>query len=266
LWRPKNDYDTQKVKAATNEILIKNGFVYDPASGINGDVKDIAIQNGKIVEASKLTTGARVIDARGKSVLAGGVDIHTHVAGPKVNVGRLYRPEDKLHDPAMQASTKLLRAGGGFSVPSTFTTAYRYALLGYTMVNEAAMPPLLARHTHEEIRDTPIIDQSAFTLLGNNWLVMEYIKRGETEKLDAFVAWMLKATKGSVVKLVNPGGTEAWGWVRIVFRSMTRCLISTLLRGILSWGLLVRTSGLGCLIVFICMLTIWGIRVILVLR
>jgi len=202
-----------------------------------------------------------VIDARGKSVLAGGVDIHTHVAGPKVNVGRLYRPEDKLHDPAMQASTKLLRAGGGFSVPSTFTTAYRYALLGYTMVNEAAMPPLLARHTHEEIRDTPIIDQSAFTLLGNNWLVMEYIKRGETEKLDAFVAWMLKATKGSVVKLVNPGGTEAWGWVRIVFRSMTRCLISTLLRGILSWGLLVRTSGLGCLIVFICMLIIWGILV-----
>jgi len=38
----------KKVKAATNEILIKNGFVYDPASGINGDVKDIAIQNGKM--------------------------------------------------------------------------------------------------------------------------------------------------------------------------------------------------------------------------
>ena len=201
-----------KVTTATNEILIKNGFVFDPASGINGDVKDIAVQNGKIVEASKLTTGAKVIDARGKTVLAGGIDPHTHVAGPKVNVGRLYRPEDKLHDPAITASTKLLRAGGGFSVPSTYTTGYRYATMGYTWVNEAAMPPLLARHTHEEIHDTPILDQSAFTLLGNNWLAMEYIKRGENEKLDAFVAWMLKATKGYVVKLVNPGGTEAWGW------------------------------------------------------
>src|SRR5512146_1393307 len=201
-----------KSSATKSELLIKNGFVYDPAQGVKGDVKDIAVQNGKIVEASKLSTKAKVIDAKGKIVMAGGIDPHTHVAGPKVNVGRLYRPEDKLHDPRLQASTKLLRAGGGFSVPSTFVTAYRYAMLGYTMANEAAMPPLLARHTHEELRDTPIIDQSAFTLLGNNWLVMEYIKRGETEKLDAFVAWMLKATKGSVVKLVNPGGTEAWGW------------------------------------------------------
>ena len=209
----------KKATTATNEILIKNGFVYDPASGINGDVKDIAVQNGKIVEASKLTTGAKVIDARGKVVMAGGIDIHTHVAGPKVNVGRMFRPEDKLHDPGMERSSKLIRAGGGFSVPSTFTTAYRYSRLGYTMANEAAMPPLLARHTHEEIRDTPILDQSAFTLLGNNWMVMEYIKRGETEKLDAFVAWMLKATmlasfnssRGSRTSAMAPSGKETNG-------------------------------------------------------
>lgn len=201
-----------RAKVATNELLIKNGFVYDPANGINGDVKDIAVQNGKIVEASKLTTGAKVIDAKGKVVMAGGIDIHTHIAGPKVNVGRMYRPEDKLHDPGMEHASKFIRGGGGFSAPSTFATAYRYARLGYTTANEAAMPPLLARHTHEEIRDTPILDQSAYTLLGNNWMVMEYIKKGETEKLDAFVAWMLKATKGYVIKIVNPGGTEAYAW------------------------------------------------------
>ncbi|HMK46643.1 MAG TPA: tungsten-dependent formylmethanofuran dehydrogenase subunit FwdA [Methanocella sp.] len=194
-----------------NEILIKNGFVFDPLNGVKGDVKDIAVQNGKIVEPSKLSTKAKVIDAKGKIVMPGGVDIHTHVAGPKVNVGRMFRPEDKLHD-TMTTRTSLLRSGGGFSVPSTFETAYRYAKLGYTFVNEAAMPPLLARHTHEEIHDTPIIDQSAFTLLGNNWLVMEYIKKNQPENLDAYVAWMLKATKGSAVKIVNPGGTEAWGW------------------------------------------------------
>jgi len=157
-----------RAKVATNELLIKNGFVYDPANGINGDVKDIAVQNGKIVEASKLTTGAKVIDAKGKVVMAGGIDIHTHIAGPKVNVGRMYRPEDKLHDPGMEHASKFIRGGGGFSAPSTFATAYRYARLGYTTANEAAMPPLLARHTHEEIRDTPILDQSAYTLLGNN--------------------------------------------------------------------------------------------------
>src|SRR5512135_2055874 len=135
-----------KAKVASNELLIKNGFVYDPANGVDGDMKDIAVQNGKIVEASKLTTGAKVIDAKGKVVMPGGIDIHTHVAGPKVNVGRLYRPEDKLHDPNLRAHSEMLRAGGGFSVPSTFETAYRYAKLGYTYANEAAMPPLLARH------------------------------------------------------------------------------------------------------------------------
>lgn len=169
---------------------------------------DIAIRDNKIVDAVSPT--AKVIDASGKAVMAGGIDIHAHVAGPKVNVGRLMRPEDKLFNTSRRG--KSTRSGGGFSVPSVFETGYVYSRMGYTQVNEAAMPPLLARHTHEEMQDTPLIDQSAYTLLGNNWLVMEYIKRGEQDKLNAFVAWMLQATKGYCVKLVNPGGSEAWGW------------------------------------------------------
>lgn len=191
-----------------SEILVKNGYVYDPKNGVNGDVMDIAIRDDKIVD--KVSPEAKVIDARGKVVMAGGIDIHAHVAGPKINVGRIMRPEDKLFH--TKKLTKMTRSGGGFSVPSTFETGYVYSRMGYTQVNEAAMPPLMARHTHEEMSDTPLIDQSAYTLLGNNWLVMEYIKRGEQDKLNAFVAWMLQATKGYCVKLVNPGGSEAWGW------------------------------------------------------
>jgi formylmethanofuran dehydrogenase subunit A len=191
-----------------SEILVKNGYVYDPKNGVNGDVMDIAIRDNKIVDDVSPT--AKVIDAAGKAVMAGAIDIHAHVAGPKVNVGRIMRPEDKLFH--TKRRSKMTRAGGGFSVPSTYETGYVYSRMGYTYVGEAAMPPLLARHTHEEIRDTPLIDQAAYTLLGNNWLVMEYIKRGEKDKLNAFVAWMLQATKGYTVKLVNPGGSEAWGW------------------------------------------------------
>ena len=191
-----------------SEILVKNGHVYDPKNGINGDVMDIAISDGKI--AGEVSSAAKVIDASGKVVMAGGIDIHAHVAGPKVNVGRIMRPEDKLFHTSRRSN--MTRSGGGFSVPSVFETGYVYSKMGYTQVNEAAMPPLLARHTHEEIQDTPLVDQSAYTLLGNNWLVMEYIKRGEKDKLNAFVAWMLQATKGYCVKLVNPGGSEAWGW------------------------------------------------------
>ena len=46
--------------------LDQNGFVFDPANGINGGVEGYRVQNGKIVEPSKLTTGAKVVDARGR--------------------------------------------------------------------------------------------------------------------------------------------------------------------------------------------------------
>ena len=190
------------------EILIRNGFVIDPTRNIDGDVADIAIRDGRIVD--QVGSGAKIIDARGKVVMAGGVDIHAHVAGPKVNVGRLMRPEDKLFkSPHAQEN---YRMESGFSIPSTFKTGYDYARMGYAFVMEAAMPPIHSPHVHEEIHDTPIIDQGALPVFANNWFVLEYLKNGEIENSAAYVAWLLTATKGYGVKLVNPGGTAAWAW------------------------------------------------------
>ena len=101
---------------------------------------------------------------------------------------------------------------GGNSVPTVFKTAYKYADMGYTTVMEAAMPPLYARHTHEEMRDTPIIDQAALPLFGNNWFVLEYLRNGELDNAKNYIAWLLNSTKGYGIKCVNPGGTEAWAW------------------------------------------------------
>lgn len=192
------------------EYLIKNGFVFDAVSGVKGDKADIAIKDGKIVETSELSSRAEQIDANGKTVMAGAVEIHAHVAGPKVNEGRNYRPEDKLF--GYTPKTAGSRMAGGFSVPTTFKTGYTYAKMGYTTVMEAAMPPLYARHVHEEIRDTPIIDQGAFPVFGNNWFMLEYLKNNEIENAAAYIAWLLRAAKGYAVKVVNPGGTEAWAW------------------------------------------------------
>jgi len=41
---------------------------------------------------------------------------------------------------------------------------------------------------------------------------MEYLKNKEIENTAAYIAWLLRATKGYAVKVVNPGGTEAWAW------------------------------------------------------
>jgi formylmethanofuran dehydrogenase subunit A len=197
---------------ASGEILVKGGFVVDPTRKMDGEVADVAIKDGKIVD--KVSSGAKVIDAKGKTVMAGAVDVHAHVAGPKVNVGRLFRPEDKLRSGDIRSAIAQdeFRVESGFSIPSTFKTGYDYARMGYAFVMEAAMPPLYSPHIHEEIHDTPIIDEAALPVFGNNWFVMEYLKKGEVENTAAYIAWLLKTTKGYGVKVVNPGGTAAWAW------------------------------------------------------
>ncbi|KUL00112.1 MAG: Formylmethanofuran dehydrogenase subunit A [Methanoculleus marisnigri] len=102
------------------EFLIKNGFVFDPILGIKGDVADVAIKDGKIVETTALSS-PKVIDATGKTVMAGGVDIHAHVAGPKVNIGRNFRPEDKLFN--CTAGHGIERMQGGLTTGSYSSTS-----------------------------------------------------------------------------------------------------------------------------------------------
>ena len=198
---------------ASGEIIIKGGFIVDPTQKMDGVVGDVAIRDGKIVD--KVSSSAKVIDAKGKVVMAGGVDVHSHVAGPKVNAGRLMRPEDKLLSGFCRsgmAQKNGYRMESGFSIPSVFRTGYEYARMGYSFVMEAAMPPLLAPHVHEEIHDTPIIDEAALPVFANNWFVMDYLRKGEVENTASYIAWLLRATKGFGVKCVNPGGTAAWGW------------------------------------------------------
>src|SRR5499427_8540800 len=150
-------------------LKIANGNVYDPANGIDGAAEDIWIQDGKIVwpPTSPDVRADQVLDASGLIVMPGGVDMHAHIAGPKVNVARKMRPEDKRRAPPVRR-TPMTRSGTTGSVPSTFATGYLYAGLGYTTAFDAAIPPLGARHTHEEFHDTPIIDKGFLVLFGNN--------------------------------------------------------------------------------------------------
>ena len=166
----------------------------------------MCLNDGKVVE--ELGPEARRIDARGMVVMPGGVDIHAHIAGPKVNAARKLTLNERRDDPVDR--TSLLRSGTGGLVPSTFTTGYRYSLLGYTTVVEAAAPPLAARHVLSELRDTPMIDKAFLILMGNNQVLFELIRRSDADRLKDAVAWWLEATGGYGVKLVNPGGVELY--------------------------------------------------------
>ncbi len=71
--------------------IIKGGHVIDPKNNING-VMDIAIQDGKIASVAKnidAQQGKLVIDATGKYVTPGLIDIHGHVFAGTTSDGHL---------------------------------------------------------------------------------------------------------------------------------------------------------------------------------
>lgn len=189
-----------------SSLRIVDGRVYDPANGVDGEVRDVCVQDGRIVPS--VPPEAKKIEASGMVVMPGGIDIHCHIAGPKVNLARKVQPEDHRHD--VHQRTRLTRSGTGGSVPSTFATGYRYAALGYTTAMEAAVTPLGARHTLEELHDTPVIDKGFFVLVGNNLLLYRMLEEGRGEEFQQALAWWLSATKAYAPKLVNPGADELW--------------------------------------------------------
>src|SRR6516225_9745312 len=71
-------------RAATYDLLIKGGRVIDPSVGLDG-VRDLAIAGGRIAAVAADIQGdaTETIDARGKIVAPGLIDIHVHAARSK---------------------------------------------------------------------------------------------------------------------------------------------------------------------------------------
>jgi formylmethanofuran dehydrogenase subunit A len=194
------------------QLRLTGGTVHDPANGIDGEVRDVCVENGRIV--SSLPEGAPVLDVGGMVVMPGGVDIHSHFASSSCNHARRLLPEEHAADPApapaLLENTDPGRSGTGGTVPTTFTTGYRYAGLGYTTVFDAAVAPLLARHSHAELDDTPCVDGGIFVLMGNDEYLLRQVAGGERERARDYAAWLVGSTGGYAIKVVNPGGVEAW--------------------------------------------------------
>ncbi|MEM2175800.1 MAG: formylmethanofuran dehydrogenase subunit A [Archaeoglobaceae archaeon] len=189
-------------------LWIKNGIVVDPKNKIKAEKMDIFVKNGKIVAENEVRKEeCKVIDASGKLVVAGGVDMHAHIAGSKINTGRTMRPEEMR---VVRNIAGKFRATVGRVLLTAPAIGYEYAKMGYTTSFEAAQPPIGALHTHEELDAIPMIDKGALPVFGNWHLVFKCIEEKNLEKLKALVAWAIERTKGFGVKVVNPGGVEAW--------------------------------------------------------
>src|SRR4051812_15200955 len=193
-----------------SRLRIVGGTVHDPANGVDGEIRDVCIENGRIV--ADVPDGTPTLDARGMIVMPGGVDIHSHVASSACNHARRLLVEEHSANPAaapaLEPGTSPPRSGTGGTLPSTFTTGYRYAGLGYTTVFDAAAPPTPARHTHAEFDDTPIVDGGFYILLGNDEYLLRQVDAGERDRARDYAAWMIEATGGYALKIVEPRGGE----------------------------------------------------------
>jgi len=196
---------------SSSRLRLVGGTIYDPANQVDGEARDLCIEDGCIV--ASLPDGAPTLDVRGMVVMPGGVDIHSHLASSSCNHARRLLPEEHAADPAPRPALdpeEIARSGTGGTVPSTFTTGYRYAGLGYTTVFDAAVAAVSARHSHAELDDTPCVDGGIFVLMGNDEYLLRQIAAGERERARDYAAWLLGSAGGYAIKIVNPGGIEAW--------------------------------------------------------
>jgi formylmethanofuran dehydrogenase subunit A len=191
-------------------MKLSGGKIYDPAHQIDGKVMDIYVRDGRIVERPRDEEKIDLtFNLAGKVVMAGAIDMHTHIGGGKVNIARMMLPEDHRADPTEHSAA--CRSGCGHAAPSTFTTGYRYAEMGYTAAFEPALSPVNARQSHLEMGDTPIIDKGGYAMIGSD----DYFLRMLTAKKDQnaindYVAWIMHASQAIGIKVVNPGGINAF--------------------------------------------------------
>jgi formylmethanofuran dehydrogenase subunit A len=200
-----------------SSVLLRGGRVIDPAHAGSGQHRDLALREGRIVEPGAGETFDLEIDASGCVVMAGGIDMHTHIGGGKVNLARLLMAEDHRAGPNPIALPRnpLELASCGNCAPGTLATGYRYVEMGYTAAFEPAMVPSNARHAHMEMADVPILDHGAYVMLGNDELFLQMLAEGGPDCLNFaqirdYTAWTLQASKALGVKVVNPAGISAF--------------------------------------------------------
>ncbi|WP_036303554.1 formylmethanofuran dehydrogenase subunit A [Methylotenera sp. L2L1] len=198
--------------------LLKNGKLYDPAHNKNGVVEDIYIYQGRIVpkplDHAKIT---QTYDLTGKVVMAGAIDMHSHIGGGKVNIARMMLPEYQqkqmqeiktLSEPEAHICTPYC---SHHATPTATDTGFRYIEMGYTAAFEPAISPINARQAHLEMGDTPMIDKGGYAMLGNDDYFLRMLTAKKDQKaINDYVAWTLHATQAIGIKVVNPGGISAF--------------------------------------------------------
>ena len=185
---------------------LKGGRIVDPAND-RDEVADLFVEDGVVVAApADGRAPDETLDCQGLIVMAGAIDIHSHIASGHVNTARLLLPEFHRAFSSRPGETGLSKVGW-----TTEETGLRYAEMGFTTVVEPAMAPSAALHSHLELADIPIIDKATLVVLGNDDFLMSLIRDGESANaVEDYVAWTVSSSRALGVKCINAGGSAAF--------------------------------------------------------
>lgn len=188
-------------------IHLKNARIVD---GIHGSSKPTDLYIVDQLLARKIPPNLHIdsqYDLEDHVVMAGGIDIHTHIGGGKVNLARLLWPQRSEHLDEQKPWLSPLSA----PVPGTWETGRRYLQMGYTTCFEPAMLPANARQSHIEMRDTPWLDTGGYVVLGNDRMLLNMLaSRASQQQINDYVAWMVASSAAMAIKVVNAGGIDAF--------------------------------------------------------
>ncbi|MCH9765756.1 MAG: formylmethanofuran dehydrogenase subunit A [Alphaproteobacteria bacterium] len=181
---------------------ISGGHVVDPQNK-RDSVGDVWIEDGRIVDPRPDATNVERIDANGCVVMAGAIDIHTHVAGANVSAARLLLPERYADvERPMDHWT-----GAPFDL---FSTGALYAQMGFTLVVEPAVAPSDAVATHAELECIPYVDRASLSVIGNDDVLLGMLRDKASDAAIAdYVAWSISTSRALGAKAINPGGVAA---------------------------------------------------------
>ncbi len=188
---------------------LKNGFIIDPVQNLDCAKQDLCIKEGLIVSNFESGDQFNCIDCSNMLIMAGGIDLHTHIGGGKTNISRMLLPEEHRLNSRFDNLDGIL--SDNCVTPGSLQTGYRYTEIGYTSAFEPAMIFSNARQAHMEMGDTPILDHGAYVMLGNDELFLEMLaKKNDHQMIRDYVGWSINASKSMGVKIVNPGGISAF--------------------------------------------------------
>ncbi len=185
-----------------SKLLIKNGLIFDPINNIDGEIKDLQIEDGIFVDRFSNEKDIQEIDAKDNTVIPGALDIHAHVASQQTNWVRLLGSKNSNFNEYWQGLTlkKIARD---------------YISNGYTFIIEANTYPSLAKQTIFNFRELPVLDKGMLLNISNIWPLELEFKSGKIEDMSVFISDLLNMTKSYGLKVYNPFEAETWNFKKL---------------------------------------------------